>query len=95
MASGKAERGIIVCGSGAGAAIAANKINGIRCAQTHDTYTARQAVEHDDANVIALGSRVIGSHLAAEVTLVFLAARFSGDDRHRRRLAKIAALEEG
>jgi len=94
VASGKAERGVIVCGSGAGAAIAANKIKGIRCAQAHDTYTARQAVEHDDANVIAIGSRVIGSHLAGEVTLVYLAARFSGDERHRRRLAKISALEE-
>lgn len=93
IASGKAERGIFVCGSGAGAAIAANKLAGIRCAQAHDTYTARQAVEHDDANVIALGSRVIGTHLAREVVTAFLEARFSGDERHRRRVAKITALE--
>ncbi|HUG74802.1 MAG TPA: ribose 5-phosphate isomerase B [Acidimicrobiia bacterium] len=95
VVSGKAERGIIVCGSGAGAAIAANKMDGIRCAQAHDTYTAAQAVEHDDANVIALGSRVIGTHLAREVVAAFLGATFSGDERHRRRLAKITALEEG
>lgn len=93
IASGKAERGVIVCGSGAGAAIAANKLDGIRCAQAHDTYTARQAVEHDDANVIALGSRVIGTHLAREIVTAFLEARFSGDERHRRRIAKITALE--
>lgn len=95
VSSGKAERGIVVCGSGAGAAIAANKVNGIRCALAHDTYSAHQSVEHDDANVIAVGSRVIGTHLALEVITTFLEARFSGDERHRRRLAKIAELERG
>lgn len=91
--SGRAERAIVVCGSGAGAAIAANKLLGIRCAMAHDTYTAGQAVEHDDANVLALGSRVIGSHLAEAVVDAFLAARFSADDRHVRRVAKIAELD--
>ena len=93
--AGKADRGIVVCGSGAGAAIAANKVVGVRCAQTHDTYTAHQAVEHDDANVIALGSRVIGADLATDVVATFLGARFSGEERHARRVAKIRALEEG
>jgi ribose 5-phosphate isomerase B len=92
--SGRVERGVLVCGSGAGAAIAANKVRGIRCAQAHDTYTAHQAVEHDDANIIALGSRVIGTSLAAEITSTFLRARFSGAERHVRRLAKIKALEQ-
>jgi ribose 5-phosphate isomerase B len=92
--AGRADRGIVVCGSGAGAAIAANKIVGIRCAQAHDTYTAHQAVEHDDANMIALGSRVIGSDLASDIVTTFLGARFSGEERHVRRLAKIRALEQ-
>jgi ribose 5-phosphate isomerase B len=92
--AGRAERGIVVCGSGAGAAIAANKITGVRCAQAHDTYTAHQAVEHDDANLISLGARVIGSDLAADIVTSFLGARFSGEERHVRRLAKIRALEE-
>ena len=91
--TGRAERGIVVCGSGAGAAIAANKVRGIRAAVAHDTYTAHQCVEHDDVNVLALGSRVIGASLADEVVLAFLDARFSGADRHARRIAKIAALE--
>jgi RpiB/LacA/LacB family sugar-phosphate isomerase len=94
VTDGRAERGVIVCGSGAGASIAANKIRGVRCGLAHDTYTAHQMVEHDDVNVLALGSRVIGVALAEEVVLAFLAARFSGDDRHRRRLAKVRALEE-
>lgn len=93
VVSGRVERAVIVCGSGAGAAIAANKIRGIRCAQAHDTYTARQCVEHDDANVLAVGSRVIGTHLARDIIAAFMEARFSGDDRHRQRLQKIAALE--
>jgi ribose 5-phosphate isomerase B len=93
VVAGRADRGVIVCGSGAGAAIAANKIAGVRCAQAHDTYTAHQAVEHDDANVIALGSRVIGTSLAAEVLTAFLEARFSNEERHTRRVAKIRALE--
>jgi RpiB/LacA/LacB family sugar-phosphate isomerase len=93
VTSGKTERGIIVCGSGAGASIAANKIRGIRCTLAHDTYTAHQAVEHDDANMLALGSRVIGRLLAEEVALTFLAAEFSREDRHLRRLQKIEELE--
>lgn len=92
---GRAERGIVVCGSGAGAAIAANKVRGVRCTLAHDTYTARQSVEHDDVNLLALGSRVIGEELAWEVTHAFLGARFSGAERHRRRLEKIRRLEEG
>lgn len=94
VVAGRADRGIIVCGSGAGAAIAANKIKGVRCALAHDTYTAHQCVEHDDANVIAVGGRVLGPLLADEVIDAFLAARFTGEERHRRRLAKIRALED-
>ena len=94
VTSGRAERGIVVCGSGAGASIAANKIRGIRSALAHDTYTARQAVEHDDANVLALGSRVIGPRLAEELVEAFLAARFSNAERHARRVGKIRALED-
>lgn len=90
---GRAARGIVLCGSGVGAAIAANKLHGIRAGLCHDTYTARQCVEHDDANVLALGGRVIGVELAAEVIRAFLAARFSGEERHVRRVGKIAALE--
>ena len=90
---GRADRGVLVCGSGAGAAIAANKIKGVRAALAHDTYTAHQAVEHDDANVIALGSRVIGEALAEEITTAFLLARFTGEDRHVRRLNKVKAIE--
>jgi ribose 5-phosphate isomerase B len=91
---GRAERGILICGSGAGAAIAANKMHGIRAALAHDTYTAHQMVEHDDANVCCLGARVIGPELAAEIVGVFLRARFSGEERHVRRLRKVAAMEE-
>jgi len=94
VAEGKAERGLVVCGSGAGASIAANKVKGVRCAVTHDTYSAHQAVEHDDANVIAVGSRVIGSNVAEEIVDAFLQARFTGEERHVRRLAKVKALEE-
>ena len=93
VVSGRADRGVVVCGSGAGAAIAANKIAGVRCAQAHDTYTAHQSVEHDDANVLALGARVIGPDLATEVLIAFLDARFSNEERHARRVAKIKALE--
>ncbi len=91
--SGQAQRGILVCGSGAGVSVAACKIQGIRAATVHDTYTAHQCVEHDDVNVICLGGRVIGSEVAAEIVLAFLGARFSGDDRHLRRLAKVAEIE--
>ncbi len=95
VAAGRAERGVVVCGSGAGASIAANKVRGIRSAVAHDTYTAHQMVEHDDVNVLAVGSRVIGPALAEEVMLAFLDARFTDEERHRRRLNKILALEEG
>jgi len=90
---GRADRGVLVCGSGAGAAIAANKIKGVRAALAHDTYTAHQAVEHDDANVLAVGSRVIGPALAEEVATAFLLARFTGEERHVRRLNKVKAIE--
>ena len=91
--SGRAERAVVVCGSGAGVAVAACKVPGIRAACTHDTYTAHQCVEHDDVNVLCLGARVIGPALAREVIVAFLGATFSGEERHVRRLAKIAAIE--
>lgn len=94
LREGQAERGIIVCGSGAGVSVAANKFPGIRAAVCHDTYTARQAVEHDDLNVLCLGSRVIGPALALELVSAFLGASFSGEDRHLRRLHKIVDIEE-
>ncbi len=91
--NGQVDRGIIICGSGAGVTVAANKFPGIRAAVCHDTYTARQAVDHDDINVLCLGARVIGASLARLLTETFLAATFSADDRHLRRLAKIDAIE--
>ena len=91
--AGEAERGVIVCGSGAGVAIAACKLPGIRAFVAHDTYPAHQAVEHDDANVACLGARVIGPALAEDVLKAFVAARFTGEERHRRRLGKIDAIE--
>lgn len=94
VTDGRAERGIVICGSGAGASVAANKIRGVRATVAHDTYTAHQCVEHDDVNVLCLGSRVIGSALAEELVDVFLAARYTGEERHARRLAKVIALEE-
>ncbi len=90
---GEAERGILICGSGVGASVAANKIRGVRSAVCHDTYSAHQGVEHDDMNVLTLGARVIGPDPAYECALAFLAARFSGEDRHVRRLAKVRAIE--
>lgn len=93
VVDGRADRGIVVCGSGAGACVAANKVRGIRAAVAHDTYTAHQAVEHDDVNVLCLGSRVIGVALAEELTDVFLKARFTNEERHLRRLAKLNALD--
>ena len=87
------DRGIIVCGSGAGVSIAANKFPGVRAAVCHDTYTAHQAVEHDDLNVLCLGSRVVGPALALEVSTAFLSAVFSGEDRHQRRLNKVNDIE--
>ena len=93
VASGAAERGVLVCGSGVGASIAASKLTGVRCALCHDPFSARQGVEDDDMNVLALGARVIGPELAAELLGSFLNARFSGAERHRRRLLKVAELE--
>ncbi len=93
VAAGEAERGVIVCGSGAGVSVAASKLPGIRAATVHDTYTAHQAVEHDDLNVLCLGGRVVGEEVAAETVRAFADASFSGEERHRRRLAKVAALE--
>ncbi len=90
---GTAERGIVVCGSGAGASIAANKITGARSAVVHDHYTAHQAVEHDDMNVLALGARVIGETTAIEIVDAYLGATFSGEERHARRLRKVVELD--
>lgn len=92
--SGAAERGVMVCGSGVGGSVAANKVTGVRAGLCHDIYSARQGVEHDDMNVLVLGERVIGEQLARELVLAFLGARFSDEPRHARRLAKINALEQ-
>jgi len=91
--SGEAERAVFVCGSGVGAAVAANKLAGIRAAICHDTYSAHQGVEHDDMNVLCLGSEVVGAELAVELTRTFLAARFDGGERYVRRLEKIEEME--
>jgi ribose 5-phosphate isomerase B len=91
--TGRAERAVLLCGSGAGACVAANKFRGIRAATCHDSFSARQAVEDDDLNVLCLGARVIGPQLALDLVRDFVSARFSGAERHRRRLAKIAAFE--
>lgn len=93
ITDGRAERGVLVCGSGVGASIAANKVHGIRAALCHDTYSAHQGVEHDDMNVLCLGSRVVGSELALELVKAFLGARLSGEERYRRRLKKVAEME--
>jgi ribose 5-phosphate isomerase B len=93
ITTGRAERGILVCGSGVGACVAANKVLGIRAAMCHDSFSARQGVEDDNMNVLCLGARVIGVELAADLVRDFLGARFSGAERHRRRLGKIAAME--
>jgi len=90
---GRADRGILICGSGVGASVAANKMRGIRAAVCHDTYSAHQGVEHDDMNVLTLGSRVIGVEPAVECAVAFLRAMFNGEPRHRRRLAKVMAIE--
>jgi RpiB/LacA/LacB family sugar-phosphate isomerase len=90
---GRAERGVLICGSGVGASVAANKLRGIRAATCHDTYSAHQGVEHDDMNVLVLGARVIGAAVAHELVRVFVAARFSGEERHVRRLEKLKAIE--
>jgi ribose 5-phosphate isomerase B len=93
IAAGAAQRGVLVCGSGAGVAVAACKLPGIRAATCHDHYTAGQCVSHDDCNVLCLGARVIGSAVAAELAQAFAGARFSGEERHVRRLGKVSILE--
>ncbi|PIU20231.1 MAG: ribose 5-phosphate isomerase B [Elusimicrobia bacterium CG08_land_8_20_14_0_20_59_10] len=93
--SGAARRAIVVCGSGVGACVAANKIKGIRAGLCHDTYSAHQGVEHDDINVLCLGARIIGQSLAFEIASAFPEAEFSGEERHKRRVEKINRLEAG
>jgi RpiB/LacA/LacB family sugar-phosphate isomerase len=90
---GRADRGVVICGSGAGASVAANKLNGIRASVAHDAYTAHQMVEHDDVNVLCLGARVVGTALAEDLVETFLNSEFSREDRHVRRLDKIRSLE--
>lgn len=94
VASGKADRGILICGSGVGACVVANKVPGIRAGICHDIYSARQGVEHDDMNVLCLGARVIGFELALELATAFLNAVFSGEERHRRRVKKVLDIEQ-
>jgi ribose 5-phosphate isomerase B len=91
---GEADRGILICGSGVGAAVAANKMRGIMAGLCHDTYSAHQSVEHDDANVLAIGARIVGPALAKEIVRAFLGAEFSGEDRHQRRVDKVRELEK-
>lgn len=91
---GEADRGIVICGSGVGASVAASKMVGIRSSVCHDTYSAHQGVEHDDMNVLSVGARIIGPELVAEIVRAFVGAEFSGDERHVRRLAKVRAIEE-
>ena len=90
---GRAERGVLICGSGVGASVAANKLPGIRAGVSHDTYSAHQGVEHDDVNVLVMGARIIGIEVAKEIVQAFLGAEFSNDERHQRRLGKVKALE--
>jgi len=94
LTDGDAERGILVCGSGVGASIAAAKLRGVRAAVCHDTYSAHQGVEHDDMNVLCLGSEIVGAELAAELVRAFLGARFDGGERYVRRLEKVKAIEK-
>jgi ribose 5-phosphate isomerase B len=91
---GRAQRGILLCGSGVGAGVAANKLKGIRAGVCHDTYSAHQGVEHDDMNVLCLGARIIGPELVSELVRAFLGATFSSEERHVRRLNKVLALEQ-
>ena len=90
----RCDRGIVICGSGVGASVAANKLPGIRAGLCHDTYSAHQGVEHDEMNLLVLGARVIGTEMAHELVRAFIGAEFSGEERHRRRLAKVKALED-
>jgi len=94
LLEGRADRGVLICGSGVGASVTANKLPGVRAALCHDTYSAHQGVEHDDMNILVLGARIIGAELAKELARSFLGARFSGEERHRRRLAKVRAIEK-
>jgi len=93
VASRQAERGVLICGSGVGASIAANKVKGVRAAVCHDAYSAHQGVEHDDMNVLCLGARIVGPELARELVMAFVGAQFSGEERHVRRLNKVLAIE--
>lgn len=93
VTSGRAERGVLICGSGVGASVAANKVRGIRAAVCHDYYSAHQGVEHDDMNVLVMGSRVIGVELARDLVRAYLSAKFTGEERHVRRLRKVMAIE--
>lgn len=93
VASEQAGRGIMICGSGVGASVAANKIKGVRASVCHDTYSAHQGVEHDDMNVLCLGARIIGGELAREITEAFVSAQFTGEERHQRRLDKVLDME--
>jgi RpiB/LacA/LacB family sugar-phosphate isomerase len=93
VASGECERGVLICGSGVGASVAANKVHGVRAGLCHDTYSAHQGVEHDNCNVLCLGARVIGRELALELVRAFIGARFTGEPRHQRRLEKVLAIE--
>ena len=94
VASGRCERGLLICGSGVGVSVAANKVRGIRAGLCHEIYSAHQGVEHDDMNIMCLGARVIGRELMLDLVRAFLAARFTGEERHRRRLGKIISLEQ-
>lgn len=93
LIGGEADRGVLVCGSGAGVAVAANKIDGIRASTIHDTYSAHQAVEHDDVNVLCLGARVVGSELAGDILRAYANAAYTGEERHARRLRKVLEIE--
>jgi ribose 5-phosphate isomerase B len=93
VVAGRADRGIVVCGSGVGASVTANKVAGVRAGLCHDTYSAHQGVEHDDMNVLVLGARIVGPEVANELVRTFLNAKFSGEERHLRRLNKVLALE--
>jgi ribose 5-phosphate isomerase B len=93
--NGEADIGILICGSGVGAAVAANKLRGVRAALCGDTYSGRQSREHDDCNILCLGARVTGPELALEIVRAFVAARFTGEERHRRRLGKLERIEKG
>jgi len=93
VTSGQADRGILICGSGVGACVAANKVPGVRACLCHDTYSAHQGVEHDDMNVLCLGARIVGTELAKELVTAFLNASFNGEERHRRRLEKVETIE--